>query len=251
MDVYQRRRLVALSAIAVIFIIFVLLIRSCGGDDETTPAPIAAGVSGATGASGPLSQADFIDQADAICLQANTSLANVDESDAATAANDQADIVAGELQQLQTLPAPEDGTDKLNKYLAALEKQATAYQDKATAAERGDDAAAADLDTTIDAAATDAADAADAFGFKVCGDTSKVGDSSSDTSSSDSTDSSSTSDTGGTVAPTTTSVAPATTTPAPVAPAPAGEAGGAAPAPTPAPTDGGTDGSSSSGGVSP
>ena len=172
MDVYQRRRLVALSALAVIFIIFVLLIRSCGGDDEPTTAPDRRrGAAVRTGANGPLTQADYVDQGDAICLEANTALANVDESDAVAAAADQADIIAGELQQLQTLPAPEDGTDKLNKYLSSLEKQATAYQDKATAAERGDDAAAADLDATIDEAGSDAADAADAFGFKVCGDT--------------------------------------------------------------------------------
>ena len=176
MDVYQRRRLVALSAIAVIFIIFVLLIRSCGGDDEQTPVAPVAGASGLTGVTS-LTQADYIDQADAICLEANTSLDGVDESDPATAASDQADIIAGELQQLQTLPAPDDGTDKLNKFLSSLEKQSTAYQDKATAADRGDDAAAAELDATIDEAAADAADSAKAFGFKVCGDPSKTGDS--------------------------------------------------------------------------
>lgn len=248
MDVYQRRRLVALSAIAVIFIIFVLLIRSCGGDDEQTPVAPVAGASGLTGVTS-LTQADYIDQADAICLEANTSLDGVDESDPATAASDQADIIAGELQQLQTLPAPDDGTDKLNKFLSSLEKQSTAYQDKATAADRGDDAAAAELDATIDEAAADAADSAKAFGFKVCGDPSKTGDSSS-ASSSTTTDSASTTDSGGTVSPTTTPVAPATTTPAPVTPAPT-EGGGATPV-APTPTDGGTDtGGSSSGGVSP
>jgi len=248
MDVYQRRRLVALSAIAVIFIIFVLLVRSCGGDDEQTPVTPVSGATGLGGAT-TLSQADFVDQGDAICLEANTSLAGVDESDPGAAASDQADIVAGELQQLQTLPAPDDGTDKLNKFLSSLEQQATAYQDKATAIDRGDDAAAAELDTTIEEATTDAADSAKAFGFKVCGDSSKVGDSSTSTGDT-SGDASSTTDSGGTVTPTTTAVAPATTTPAPVTPAPT-DGGGAAPV-TPAPTDGGTGGSSSSsGGVSP
>ncbi len=46
MDVYQRRRLVALSAVAVVFIVLVLLFRSCGGDEE--PAPVTP-LSGATG----------------------------------------------------------------------------------------------------------------------------------------------------------------------------------------------------------
>ena len=56
---------------------------------------------------------------------------------------------------------------------------------------------------TIDEAAADAADSAKAFGFKVCGDPSKTGDSSS-ASSSTTTDSASTTDSGGTVSPTTT-----------------------------------------------
>src|SRR3954452_21969627 len=151
MDVYQRRRLVALSGIAAVFIIFVLLIKSCGGDDSTPATPLgASGLSGASGAAGVLSQSDYVDQGDPICLEANTALANVDTSDDAQAASDQADIIAGELQQLQTLPAPDDGTDKLDKFLSSLEKQATAYQDKATAADRGDTAAAAELDATIE-----------------------------------------------------------------------------------------------------
>ena len=49
MDVYQRRRLVALSAVAVVFIVLVLLFRSCGGDDEAAP---VTPLSGATGTSG-------------------------------------------------------------------------------------------------------------------------------------------------------------------------------------------------------
>jgi hypothetical protein len=239
MDVYQRRRLVALSAIAVLFIVFVLLIKSCGGDDEATPVTPVAGATGLGGAT-VLAQADYIDQGDAICLEANTSLAGVDETDPVQAASDKSDILAGELQQLQTLPPPDDGTDKLDKLLSSLEKESAAYKDQSTAAERGDDTAVADIGTTIDEAAADAADAADAFGFKVCGDTSKVGDQPSGGDSS----STSTTDTGGTVTPTTT-VAPTTTTP--VVPAPTDDTGTVTP-----PADGGTGGTdSSSGGVSP
>src|SRR5688500_18265782 len=140
MDVYQRRRLVALSGIAGVFILFVLLIRGCGGDDEAAE-PLAAGASGASGVAGAtvLSQADYIAQADAICLQANTSFANVDESDEIQADNDRADIIASELQQLQTLPPPDTGTDELDKFFSSLQTQAAAYQDRAIASERGDD----------------------------------------------------------------------------------------------------------------
>lgn len=245
MDVYQRRRLVALSAIAAIFIVFVLLIKSCGGDDPTTPTPLA----GATGLGGAtvLAQSDYISQADAICLEANTSLAGVDQSDPSQAASDEADIIAGELQQLQSLPPPDDGTTKLDNFLKALDKQATAYQDRTLAVQRGDDAAVAELATTIDSTGSDAASVAKKFGFKVCGDTSKVGDASS---TGDSGGSVSTTDTGAVETPTTTPVAPApTTTPVtPVTPAPT-DGGGATPAPAPTDTFGGTD--SGSGGVSP
>ncbi|MDX6582775.1 MAG: hypothetical protein QOI10_1959 [Solirubrobacterales bacterium] len=245
MDVYQRRRLVALSAIALIFIVFVLLIRSCGGDDQTTTATPLAGATG-TGGATVLAVADYIAAADPICLQANTSLANVDETDPVQADNEKAQIVAGEVQQLQTLGQPADGTDKLNKFLSDLQKQATAYQDRSTAGDRGDDAAVAELDTTIDQTGTDVADAADAFGFKVCGDLTKVGDSSGGGGGGTTS-----TDTGGTATPTTTIAPATTTTPVPVAP-PTDQGGTATPAPTPAPTDGGTGGTgSSSGGVSP
>ena len=189
-----------------------------------------------------LAQSDYVSQGDAICLEANTSLANVDETDAAEAATAQAEIVTSELQQLQSLPPPDDGEDKLDKFLGALEAQATAYQDKATALDHGDDAAAAEIDTTIDEAASEAADGADAFGFKVCGDLSKVGE--SDTSGEDSA---STTDTGGTETPTETVVpAPTTETP-PVTETPT-DTGTVTPD-APATDTGGTD--SSSGGVSP
>ncbi len=245
MDVYQRRRLVALSAIAVVFILFVLLIKSCGGDDTPEPATPVAGATGLGGATS-LTQADYIAQGDDICLGANTSLASVDESDPVQAASDQADIIAGEVQQLQTLPPPDSGTDDLDAFLSALQKQSKAYGDKSTAAERGDDAAAAELDSTIDSAGADAAEAAAAFGFKVCGDTTKVGE--TNTSGGDST---STSDTGGTDAGSTPVTPPATTptpTPTPTPVPPAG--GGATPTPTPTPTPP-ADGDSGSGGVSP
>ena len=134
MDVYQRRRLVALSALAAVFILFVLLIKSCGGGDDSTDATPLAGATGAAGAS-TVTQADYVDQGDAICLDANTQLANVDQTDPAKAAKDEANIVEGELQQLQSLPQPDDGTTKLGNYLNALEKQAAAYQDRATAVE--------------------------------------------------------------------------------------------------------------------
>jgi hypothetical protein len=238
MDVYQRRRLVALSAIAAIFIVFVLLIRSCGGDDTTTtPTPVA----GASGVAGATSQtkAAYIDQADQICLETNNQIAGVDVTQP-TADTDLGQLVSNELQSLQSLTPPEEDTNKLDNYLSALEKQAKAYKQKGVAVERGDTAAAAEIDTTLDAATADAADAGTAFGFAVCGDISKV--SNNGGGNGDSTDST-TSDTGGTVTPTPTTTTPVTPTPT----TPPTDTGT-----PPAPTDGGTGGTGSdSGGVSP
>jgi hypothetical protein len=237
MDVYQRRRLVALSAIAAIFIVFVLLIRSCGGDDTTTtPTPVA----GATGTGGAtsLSKPDYIEQADQICLGSNNSVAGVDVS-APTADTDLGKIVSNELEQLQSLPPPTDGTSDLDDFLSALDKQAKAYKQKGIAVQHGDATAAAEIDTTLDGAASDASDAASAFGFKVCGDLSKVNAPNSESTGSETSTSTSTDSSGGTVTPpaSTTPVTPPATTPAVTPPA------------TTPPTDGGTD--SGSGGVSP
>jgi hypothetical protein len=245
MDVYQRRRLVALSAIAGLFIIFVLLIRSCGGDDEETPIAPVAGATG-TGGATILTQADYIEQADAICLEANTTLANVDETDAAAAATDQSEIVTSELQQLQTLPPPDDGETKLDNFLTALQDLAAAYDDKATAAEREDEAAIAELDASIEEINGEVASAAENFGFEVCGDPSQVGE--SDTTGGDSDTGTDSTDASTETAPTDTgAVAPPVEEAPPITePAPPADTG-VTPAP-PADT-GGTD--SSSGGVSP
>ncbi len=239
MDVYQRRRLVALSAIAAIFIVFVLLIRSCGGDDTTPTTTPVAGTSGAAGATSQ-SKADYINQADQICLDTNNQIAAVDVTQA-TADTDLGQLVSNQLQQLQSLTPPDEDTNKLDNYLSALEKQAKAYKQKGLAVQRGDTAAAAEIDTTLDAAAGDAADAGTAFGFQVCGDISKVSDNSGGHGASTN---SSTSDTGGTVTPTTpTATTPVTPTPT----TPPTDTGT-----PPAPTDGGTGGTGSdSGGVSP
>ena len=237
MDVYQRRRLVALSALAAIFIVFVLLIRSCGGDDETTTPTPVAGASGLGGVS-EQSKAAFIDQADAICQDDNNSIAGVDMS-APTANSDLSGIIAGELQQLQSLPPPDEDTNDLDDFYSALDELAQAYEDKATALDRGDDAQATEIDAAIDEAQAEATDSAENFGFQICGDPSQVSNTDEDDADTD-TDATDTS--GGTVTP------PATTTP--VEPVPTTEVPpvdtGTEPAP---PVDDGSD--TGSGGVSP
>ena len=179
MDVYQRRRLVALSAVAGIFVVLVLLIRSCGDDDEdATPLTSETGATGLGGATA-LSQDDFAAQGDAICLETNTALASIDSTDD-QAATDQAELLAGELDSLQslTLAPGEKGEKKLANFLAALQKQVQAYDERSLAVERGDDAAVSEIDATIADTAADAQRTAKRFGFDACGDTSQVSESS-------------------------------------------------------------------------
>jgi hypothetical protein len=240
MDVYQRRRLIALSAVAASFIVLVLLIRSCGGDDQSST-PLTSALPGTTGAGGatPLSHDDFVSQGDAICRESNTALASVDTSDPDQAASDRAELLAGELNSLQslTLAPGEKGDNKLANFLAALQKQVQAYDERSLAVERRDDNAVSLIDATIADAAAEAKRAAKRFGFEACGDTSQVSSSSGGGSS------------GGAAATTTaaptTPVTPTTTTPT----TPPDTGGGATPPGGGTGDDGGS--SSGSGGLTP
>ena len=254
MDVYQRRRLVALSAVAAVFVVLVLLIRSCGDDDEdatplTSSVPATTGVAGAT----PLSQEDFASQGDAICLESNTALAALESAEPTEDAADRAELLAGELDSLQslTLAPGEKGETKLENFFAGLQRQVQGYDDLVTASERGDEAAVTEITATIDEAASEAERAAKRFGFEVCGDPSQVSESEGgEAEGGDAVEETAgepaAGETAAPVTPTTTTpVAPTTTTPV----APPADGGGATPAP--APTDEGDTGGSSSGGLTP
>lgn len=246
MDVYQRRRLVALSAVAALFVILVLLIRSCGGDDEEAPITTVAGATGTSGATS-LPPEEFASQGDSICLQTNALLAQTEDADPAS--GEEGELIAGELEQLQTLPPPTDGEDQLQNYLAALQDQVAAYDERQTAAERGDDATVAEIDVAIEEAASAAAKAARKFGFDVCGDRSEVSESGGGGGETESGGETAT-DTGTDTAAPVEPVTPAPTETAPVAPT--DTAGGTAPVtpePAPAPADDGS--SSGSGGIAP
>lgn len=170
MDVYQRRRLVALSVLAGIFILFVLLIRSCGGDDEETPVSPVAGATGA-GETQALSLEDFIAQADQICLETNTRQAEIEEdlSDLVRASRQRARIIGNEREAIQALPVPEDAnTRPLERFLNALQEQVQGYEDQAVAVQRGEDIT--EIDAALEEAEVEAREAARRFGFEVCGD---------------------------------------------------------------------------------
>jgi hypothetical protein len=227
MDVYQRRRLVALSAIAGVFVLIVVVIASAGGDDEPE-APITT-VGTTEEPSATLPKEEYIQEADGICGEVNSALASIDAADDADAAAEELTLVAGELEQLQSLPAPDEDETGANNFLRALQEQVAALESRQTAIEREDESALVEIDTTLAAAEADAATAAEDFGFEVCGNP-DAADTGTDTGSG-----------GVTTAPT----EPAPVEPAPVEPAPV----------EPAPTDGGTGddggGGGGTGGVSP
>jgi hypothetical protein len=254
MDVYQRRRLVALSALAGMFIIIVLVIKSCGGDSNETTTTTPLGASGVGGATS-LAQTDYVSQGDDICRQTNTSISQISAGDANAAASEKGTDVASELNQLQTLPPPTDGQNELDAFLQALQDQVDLYEKRDVAVERGDDAAISDIDSKLAAAEDQAQSAAQQFGFEACGDfseTSKGGGGGGRGGGTETTSTTETSGTEGTVVPTTT-IPPTTTPAAPATPPATGAppAGGTGIAPPAGGTGTGGTGSGSSGGVTP
>src|SRR5690606_8370907 len=134
MDIYMRRRLVALAVLVGIIILFVLLIRSCGGDDEEAPVtPV-----GATGAGEPqaLSQDEYIDQADAICAEANNSINRIDPA-AEDAIEEELQLTEQALVRLQSL-VPAETPGSLNRFLRQMNRLVDGLDTLQTALERGD-----------------------------------------------------------------------------------------------------------------
>jgi len=211
MDIYMRRRLVALGGLVAFFIIFVLLVKSCGGDDEpseTVTAP-AAGASGETGSA--LTPELFIEEADGVCGPANLQVSEIDP-EAADAAQQEYLITREELKALQQLQLAEN-SQPITKFLNDLSAVVTALQAKAQAEKSGDVAAADAAQLEIDTAEVDARAAGEDAGFSECGDFLDAGETPTGGGGGGGgggTDA--TTDTGGGVAPTDTTAPPATDT---------------------------------------
>jgi hypothetical protein len=167
-DVYQRRRLVALSAVVGVFVLAVVIASAGGGDDDA--APVTA-VTGATGPQEvqPLAKGEYIDQADAICAEANSSLEAIDAEGLAEAAQREVRIMSSQLRNLEELPPPRRDRNLANRFIRALSDQLDALRNRQLALERDDGEALVDLDATLAEADSDAQVAAGEFGFEVCG----------------------------------------------------------------------------------
>ena len=167
MDIYMRRRLVALGGLVAFFIFFVLLVKSCGGDDEPEPvAPTAT--TGATGAAGAALTPDaFIEQADAICGPANLAVSELDPADTG-ATRDEFVITRDELRSLQSLELAEQ-SQPITRFLTDLAAVVDALQAKAQAVDSGDVAAQDAAQLEIDTAEVEARESGERAGFADCG----------------------------------------------------------------------------------
>ena len=198
-------------------------LAACGGDDSPEQ-PIVIPTEAST--TGSLDKADFIDEADAICAEANATIQEfADSGQGVTAAGEIADLRASVIADIEDLGLAADDRETLDEFLAALEAQVEAGEKIALALDRETDTL--EFENELTAAKSEAATAAAAYGFEECG-AETTGSSSSSTAGA--TDSSS-----GAVAPA------APVTPAPVAP---DTSGGGVP-------DTGGDTGDTGGGVSP
>lgn len=221
MDIYMRRRLVALGGLVLFFIFFVLLVKSCGGDDDT--APIEPAATGATGEGGAvaLDPEAFRTAADDICAQANSAVGALDPTDP-DAIREEHQITASELEQLQGLQVDDDSR-VLAQFFGALEDVVAALRSKQVATQRGDTASADEAQLAIDEAEVEARTLGDRYGFRDCGQFLDAGQAPGEAATG--------TDTGGEVAPETGGVAPTTTptTPTDTGTPPADDTGGVTP----------------------
>jgi hypothetical protein len=197
--------------------ILVLAISACGGDNSPEQ-PIVI----PTETTSALSKADFIQEADAVCAEANAAIVTFAENgQGVTAAAEIADLRQGVVDDLNSLGPPDEDRRTLDEFTTALEGQVEAGKKIALANERQSDTT--EFETELQSAKADAATAASSYGFEECGTDAAAGA----TGTTDAT--------GGTVTPS------APVTPAPVAPDTSGGGVG----------DTGGDTGSSGGGVSP
>jgi len=166
MDIYMRRRLVALGGLVAFFIIFVLLVKSCGGDDEPAPLTDPAGATGEGGAV-PLTTDDFIAQADEICAPNNSAVGALDP-EAPDAVRQEYQITSEELASLQQLQVDDDSR-VLQQFFTAMEDLVAALRDKQRAVAAGDTAADAEAQLAVDTAEVDARELGSRYGFRECG----------------------------------------------------------------------------------
>jgi len=149
-----RRTFVALLPVAA------LLVAGCGGgdDDESTESTV-------TTAAAPtaLSQAELIEQGDAICGEVNAAAGSAGEGAAAQVAG----LYSGMVASLNNLGVPQE-KEGYAEFSEAAEELATAENEVKLAAEREDTAALETAESNASSALTSFQNAASEYGFKDC-----------------------------------------------------------------------------------
>ena len=128
-----------LSVIAVGCLAFV---AGCGGGGSST----TSGASGASGVSGatPLSQDEFVSQANALCKDVNDKVAALPAltpDNLATVTQQIVDISTNALPQLEQITPPENLQAQWDQFVAAVKAQNPIAEDLIKAAKAGDNAA--------------------------------------------------------------------------------------------------------------
>jgi hypothetical protein len=226
-----------------------LALAGCGGGGSSSTASTPSVTTTPTTAS--LSKAEYVKQGDAICAEVNAAVGatgSTSSSGSSTPVGQVADIYTGMVNSLTGLGTPEGGGN--SEFITAAEDLSTAESEAKLADERGDSSALSAAETSATSAIVSFQSAAQAFGFKECGE----GPSAPSTSPGTTTPSSSSTTPGTTTTPTTVAPEPES---APV-PNTGGAGGTAETAPEAPATGGGTagdgtggGGGSSSGGIGP
>jgi hypothetical protein len=136
-----------------------------GGDAETASTPVEATEEAA------LSKAELISQGDAICAEVNAAVGTVSETattGAAAQVSQEADLYDGMVERLKGLGAPAEEDGAYAEFLTAAEQLGQAESDAKLAAERGEEEALAEAQSSADSALTAFQRAAEGFGFEEC-----------------------------------------------------------------------------------
>lgn len=157
------RRLRPIQALALL-VGAALVLSACGGDDSPEQ-PIVVPT---TTTGGPLDKAEFIEEADAICAEANAAIGTfVAAGEGFTAAGEIADLRQGVVDDIRNLGAPDEDRTTLDTFLAGMEAQVEAGEKIALANERGTDTS--QFESELDSAQSETATAAESYGFSECG----------------------------------------------------------------------------------
>src|SRR3954468_10302767 len=166
MDVYQRRRLVALGAVVVVIGLIVAIASAGDGGSDSTPV--------STTSTEAASKSEFTASADGICAETATAIANLSSDDVAQEAKQELDFTKSQLSQIKALPQPTEDEAKLDAFYTALKDQIQSLAKKVDAANSGDTTELATINTQLSSAEANVRAAAQSYGMSQCGEEGKA-----------------------------------------------------------------------------